>query len=120
MKLQEIILIFLLISYSFVATEDDICDTGFRNSLSSNCEAIISGKCKYDEDASSPCFSINNCGDADGKTQIDCEKIIYLSIILQAIYIYLLNQQQPPFLFETTESTSLLFTIFKVNFFFFA
>ena len=76
MKLQEIILIFLLISYCFVTTEDDICDKKFRDSLSDNCEAIISGKCKYDEDASSPCFSINNCGDADGKTQDDCKKII--------------------------------------------
>ena len=76
MKLQEIILIFLLISYCFVTTEDDICDKKFRDSLSDNCKAIISGKCKYDEDASSPCFSINNCGDADGTTQDDCEKII--------------------------------------------
>ena len=76
MKLQEIILIFLLISYCFVTTEEDICGTQYRNSLSTNCEAIISGKCKYDEDATSPCFTVNSCGDADGKIKDDCEKII--------------------------------------------
>ena len=75
MKALQFTLIFVIIGYFCVYTEEVNCQDLFDEKLEGECKKINTTLCSFFKEKDYHCVETNNCGNGSGGTRADCKKI---------------------------------------------